>query len=243
VNYSFAHGPAEAPTFLNHTTAHHHESWLAQTRDRLDKALGVEIYSARDYRRMRLHWNGCGLLLHEYCHLIHQLALTDGLANVRVRKAHLLAQVSGLYDCVRRRDWAGLEQDFDLAYAMVDCKEFFAEMSVTFWSQGYSVLDHQDPHRMLLCSPHFSEPTVVQRIDRVFKNASATVRREGHAEALQRCAVPSVRSKSTHCNKFYPFTRGQLRFYDRSTFEMMQELWEEIESWKDPCLEEERCRC
>ena len=25
--------------------------------------------------KMRLHWNGCGLLLHEYCHLIHQCCL------------------------------------------------------------------------------------------------------------------------------------------------------------------------
>lgn len=244
MNDSFSHGPVEAPIFLNHTTAHHHEFWLAQTHDRLDKVLGIEIYSASDYRRMRLHWNGCGLLLHEYCHLIHQLALPEGLENPSVKKAHGLAQLSGLYDCVRRRDWAGLEKDFDLAYAMVDCKEFFAEMSVTYWSQGYgSVLDQQDPHHMLLCSPCFTEAAVIQRINRILKNASATLRREHHRANQQLYRVPSVGFKSPHCNKFYPFTRGQLRFYDKSTFDAMQNLWEKIEAWEDPCLDGERCRC
>lgn len=213
---------------LRHTTAHHHEFWLAWMRDRIDKALGVEIYDAAEYRRMRLHWNGCGLLMHELCHIIHQFALTDGLENQQVKKAHGLVQICGLYDCVRRRDWAGLERDFDLAYATVDCKEFFAEMSVAYWSREYDpMLDRQDPRRILSCSPPLTEPNVVDRVEKSFGN--------GIAKSRHRSPVSGVfRHRTPHCNKFYPFTRGQLRQYDKATFETMEKLWEEIAAWKDP---------
>jgi hypothetical protein len=232
VNASYAYGPADRPAHPNHTTAHHHGLWLARARDRVDKALGVEIYRAADYRRMRLHWNGCGLLLHEYCHLIHQLVLPDGLENQLVRKAHGLASVSGLYDCVRRRDWAGLERDFDMAYATVDCKEFFAEMSVAYWSQGYgSGLDRQDPRQILLCSPPFVEPTVIQRIERISRAKSKQ----------QSFFINCLQPRAPHCNKFYPFTRGQLRFYDRSTYDTMERLWADIEAWDNPEVADDAC--
>jgi hypothetical protein len=197
-------------------------------RDRIDKVFGVEIYDAAEFCRMRLHWNGCGLLLHEFCHIIHQFALTDGLENQRVKKAHGLVIVSGLYDCVRRRDWAGLERDFDLAYATVDCKEFFAELSVAYWSREYDpMLDRQDPRRILSCSPPISEPNVVERLCSSEGNAGATAR---HWSLIREV----FRRRTPHCNKFYPFTRGQLRQYDKATFETMEKLWEEIANWKDP---------
>jgi hypothetical protein len=218
---------------LRHTTAHHHEFWLAWMRDRTDKALGVEIYDATEYRRMRLHWNGCGLILHELCHIIHQFALANGLENQQVKKAHGLVKVCGLYDCVRRRDWAGLEHDFDLAYATVDCKEFFAEMSVAYWSREYDpMLDRQDPRRILLCSPPITEPNVVDRVGRFMGTTGAKSRHESFISGFFRRRTP-------HCNKFYPFTRGQLRQHDKATFETMEMLWEEIAAWKDPLNSDE----
>jgi hypothetical protein len=74
----------------------------------------VEIYSCYDFERMRLHWNGCGLLLHELCHLIHQFALEDGLYNEVVLNTFKIACESGLYEETLRRDWAGLEEDSDM---------------------------------------------------------------------------------------------------------------------------------
>ena len=53
--------------------------YIPSANDIPDKARGIEIYNSFEYERMRLHWNGCGLLLHELCHLIHQLALVQGL--------------------------------------------------------------------------------------------------------------------------------------------------------------------
>lgn len=204
-------------------------------RDRIDKVLGVEIYDAAEFRRMRLHWNGCGLLLHEYCHIIHQFALADGLENQQVKKAHGLARVSGLYDCVRRRDWAGLDRDFDLAYATVDCKEFFAEMSVAFWSREYDpMLDRQDPRRILSCSPPVTEPNV---LDRIRSSVGNNFEKPRHRSMFKHVGC----HRTPHCNKFYPFTRGQLRQYDRATYEIMEKLWDEIAVWKDPLSSNEDC--
>jgi hypothetical protein len=63
---------------------------------------------------MRNHWNGCGLILHEISHLIHQFALRDGLENRDVITAFRQASASGIYDQTLRRDWAGLEIDYDM---------------------------------------------------------------------------------------------------------------------------------
>jgi hypothetical protein len=125
------------PKILKHTTAHHHRQWLDTVNDLPEKARGVEIYNSFEYMTMRLHWNGCGLILHELCHLIHQLVLEDGLGNKMVLDAFGNALESGLYDEVLRRDWAFEEEEMDAAYATINHKEFFAEISVAFLSRGY----------------------------------------------------------------------------------------------------------
>lgn len=63
---------------------------------------------------MRNHWNGSGLILHELCHLIHQHALPDGLENRDVKNAFQNAVASGIYERTLRRDWVGLEIDYDM---------------------------------------------------------------------------------------------------------------------------------
>ena len=62
----------------------------------------------------RLHWNGSGLLLHEFTHLIHQFCLEKGLDDPRVHRLYDEASSSGRYDQVLRRDWAGMEDDHDM---------------------------------------------------------------------------------------------------------------------------------
>lgn len=204
---------------------------------------------------MRLHWNGCGLLLHEYCHLIHQFALRDGLNNPVIPKAYALAQLSGLYDNVRRRDWAGQDEDFDLAYAMVDYKEFFAELSVAYWSQGYEELDQCDENRIMECSPPFLEPTVIERIQ-ASRQVSSPHEDGRRLLTSGRESVPNGpivmfspflgHRKLPHSNKFYPFTRGQLRRYDPASYETIRSLWDEIAQWEDgddktPCCKTNGC--
>jgi hypothetical protein len=73
-----------------------------RARDKPEKVKGIEIYNCFEYQAMRLHWNGCGLLLHEFCHLIHQFTLVDSLENATVIKAFESATNSGLYDSVLR---------------------------------------------------------------------------------------------------------------------------------------------
>lgn len=164
-----------------------------RARDRVDKALSIEIYNAADFCRMRQHWNGCGLLLHEYCHIIHQHVL--GLQNQRVVDLYQDARRSKRYEKVLRRDYAGKDVDHDLHYAMVDQKEFFAEMSVTFWSRGYRDLDQPaDATRMDLCSPPIIEPNVKRRLE-TQRGTSARL-------------LGPIDSREGHCNKFQPFTAG-----------------------------------
>ncbi len=70
--------------------------------DRPDKVLGIEIYNCFEYLENRDHWNGCGMLLHEFCHLIHQLVLPDGLDNIDVKNMYDCAMRSRIYDEVIR---------------------------------------------------------------------------------------------------------------------------------------------
>jgi hypothetical protein len=112
-------------TNWKHSTTHHRPEWLLQHNDNPQKAPGIEIYDAREYVRSRRYWNGYGLLLHEFCHIIHQFVLEDGLDNGAIQEMHqrALSQYTqqkqqqcnfnnkntkpklSQYQCVIRRDW------------------------------------------------------------------------------------------------------------------------------------------
>ena len=179
--------------------------------------MSIEIYNAADFCRMRQHWNGCGLLLHEFCHVIHQHVL--GLQNQRVIDLYHDAQRSGRYERALRRDWAGKDVDYDMHYAMVDHKEFFAEMSVTFWSKGYRDLDQpSDTSQMEQCSPPIIEPNVRKRLSKSYSGR----------------LLEPITPGEGHCNKFYPFTATQLYNHDPELYRRMAAIWESIAEWKDP---------
>jgi hypothetical protein len=341
-------------------TTHHHPAWLIEWgRDTPQKAMGIEIYSCLDFQKMRLHWNGSGLLLHELCHLIHQCCLEDGLENRTVEALYERADASGRYEKVLRRDWAGrttttaaaattsastsnsgalsasgseaessledLQQpaDSDLAYAMVDPKEFFAELSVAYFCNAYRTLDKADPTTMEASSPPLLHPDATERVESLILQrrrelASDPTRATNHPDdgteyfyqfldgsephaiggnnhtyspGVHRrsndknncCWVPFppviqfVRNfaqrpfligngsdinyeddpqlyqwlkltdpvfreraynrncaNTSHCNKFYPFTRGQLKRHDPELFEDLHNLWREVSMWDDP---------
>lgn len=193
---------------------------------------------------MRNHWNGCGLILHEICHLIHQQVL--GLDCERVKIIYARAQQSGRYESVLRRDWAGKAGgDADLSYCMIDHKEFFAEMSVTYWANSYRDLDKASSDTMEECTPPITDPTVLARfgshrkvLDFVEDNPPNILLQL--VGALKKAFLPRGR-ELPHCNKFYPFTSGQLQYYDPMQSADMETIWNDIAMWEDP--KEDRVYC
>jgi hypothetical protein len=200
-----------------------------RARDLPEKTGGIEIYNAVDYLRMRAHWNGCGLLLHELCHLIHQSVF--GLDCPVIQDLYQTALASQRYDTVLRRDWMNRATGAsDQAYATLNHKEFFAEMSVTYWATGYTELDEADCNDIRACSPP------------VIENTALLDARLGDKESLWTMVwrwwldvftIPPTPSSLKHCNKFYPFTRGQLKSYDVALEREMAFLWHKVAQWKD----------
>jgi hypothetical protein len=219
--------------------------------------------------------------------------------------------------------------DSDLAYAMVDAKEFFAELSVAYFCNAYRSLDKADPNTMETCSPPLLHQDATRRIEILMlqrqlecqhqlecqrdsshyqpddyytenyyralggreyqsirndsNNASTIddknsccwapfqpltqfVRSIAPQQPLflssnncnngksivdggisqlsqwRKMADPVFRERATsrncsnisHCNKFYPFTRGQLKHHDPELFVNLRDLWREIAMWEDP---------
>jgi len=236
VNRTYFTGPVANPKTLKHTTAHHFAGWLLSVRDNPEKKESLEIYNAAEYQKMRLHYNGSGLLLHELCHIIHQKVLPGGLANAMVAEIHQIAKESDKYRKVLRRDWALKDVDTDMAYCLVNHKEFFAEISVAYLADFYHNVNGVGTTIMAKCSPPFVSPDVIERI------RQETL--EGYKFSWTNKCRPIGRSDSVilpHCSKFFPFTKGQLRRYDPRVFKCFMKLWEFIEGWED--IEGKRCRC
>lgn len=227
VNTTYYYGSSIKPKNVNHSTAHHDKGWLLWACDKVEKAPGIEIYNCFDYRRMRWHWNGSGLLLHELCHIIHQFCL--GLDNEIVQEAYVQAKDSGIYDSILRRDWAGLDVDKDLAYALINQKEFFAELSVAYWSDSYDKIVGKNPSSMMESSPPFTSQSVIARLDKAnYKIADKSLFQKMPLLCWKKnLGIPP------HCNKFYPFTRGQFQCMDPQSFRVFEHLWKEIEGWQD----------
>jgi len=244
------------PRVLKHTCAHHYWQWLETVNDLTAKDKGVEVYNAREYMQMRLHWNGCGMILHELCHLVHQLVLSEGLENNLVMQAFGGVLENGLYDDVLRRDWASAEEEeSDAAYATINHKEFFAELSVAFLSRGYDSClkrrkkqknrqENGKHHRedvivlnqdMELCSPQFMALDVLERRKAVgYKDHELYYLDSSWMQGLQNIVTGGRAYGHGHCNKFFPFTHGQLKEYDPVTFAALQHLWADIADWEDP---------
>ena len=152
------------------------------------------------------------------------------------------------------------------AYCMVNHKEFFAEMSVTYLANGYHDLDEGDCSHIELCSPPLMAPVVIQRVQkkrkrtapygpRVLISHSCDAKKEsspalnpinGFLQLFTRRDSDVARTKVPHCNKFYPFTRGQFQFHDPELCDVFAELWKEIEDWNDeddemPCMRLRKC--
>eukprot|EP00578_Thalassiosira_sp_NH16_P028004 CAMPEP_0181087380 /NCGR_PEP_ID=MMETSP1071-20121207/6241_1 /TAXON_ID=35127 /ORGANISM="Thalassiosira sp., Strain NH16" /LENGTH=328 /DNA_ID=CAMNT_0023169263 /DNA_START=17 /DNA_END=1000 /DNA_ORIENTATION=+ len=235
VNHTYCYGPVIDPKHISHTTAHHFSGWLLCMRDNPEKEESIEIYNAGEYQRSRLHYNGSGLILHELCHIIHQKVLPGGLGNAMVIEIHEMSQENGKYTKVLRRDWALNDIDTDMAYCIINHKEFFAEISVAFLADFYHDVDGAGTTTMVNCSPPFVSPAVIDRIQQHALPDSKPL-------FTSRCRL-TTRADCIilpHCSKFFPFTKGQLRRYDPRVFKCFVKIWQFIEGWED---DEGRCCC
>ena len=230
LNDTYSYGKISEPKIVRHSTTHHFAGWLEQVRDNPLKAESIEIYSVAEYQRMRAHYNGCGLLLHELVHILHQKVLPGGLANSDVFEIWRIAQEGGKYNRVLRRDWAGRTEETDMAYGLINHKEFFADMSVSYLADGYCEFDCKGSTQMAKCSPPFLSQDVIQRVREETKSHECCV-----CQALARTGKlgPNF-TILPFCAKFFPFTRGQFKLYDPKAFNVFARLWAYIEDWVDP---------
>ena len=229
----------------------------------------------------RKHWNGCGMLLHEFCHLIHQIVLPHGLDNLDIKDMYQNAMKSTLYDEVIRyvascfgynfvsflifvvkekkilipydcfflcrRDWAYLSCDKDAAYATINHKEFFAELSVAFLAKGYQHLDviggnHKVDHQIIMdmnkLSPPFVSSEILERQQIVLVQQNDDQNQQSKNRMLPKIYWIFDRLMGNHerhhCNKFFPFTKRQLEAYDLETYQRLIEIWYFIRTWEDP---------
>lgn len=215
--------PKNNPKYVKHSTAHHSAGWLLCVRDNPEKEESIEIYDAAEYQKIRAHYNGGGLMLHELCHIIHQKVLPGGLGNPMVSEIHKVAKESNKYSTVLRRDWALKEIETDMAYCIVNHKEFFAEISTTFLADFYHEVDGAASTDMKKCSPPFISNEVIERIVDSCGDGSL-----GKYQILQ-----DANEILPHCNKFFPFTKGQLRLYDPRVYKCFEKIWQYIEGWED----------
>ena len=141
---------------------------------------------------------------------------------------------------------------------MVDHKEFFSELSVAYLSRGYQYLSKADPSHMDECCPPLLHPVVTDRVTRQdYDNADENAKQTSYEastmapcfslmptciyEPKQQLVDTDFQEKAlarscrgiSHCNKFYPFTSGQLEHYDPYLYNAMTEIWKQIARWQD----------
>lgn len=154
-----------------------------------------------------------------------------------VFEMHKIAKENGRYERVLRRDWALNEVDTDVAYCTLNHKEFFAEISVSYLADFYHYVDGGGTVDMLKCSPPFVSPVVIERMQ---KQQQELQQKNGKSLVEWKDLTKFGRGLP-HCNKFYPFTKGQLRRYDPRVYKCFAKLWQYIESWEDN--DDRRCKC
>ena len=146
-----------------------------------------------------------------------------------------------------RRDWAYLSCDKDAAYATINHKEFFAELSVAFLAKGYQYLDVidgncMDDHQIIMdmnkLSPSFQSSEILERRQVAFlqqqngeENQSKNALFMNFYSFVEKIIGNQERH---HCNKFFPFTKRQLEAYDLETYQRLTEIWSFIRHWEDP---------
>ncbi len=91
------------------------------------------------------------MVLHELCHLYHDLGLPGGFENPDVKNAYKQAMDAGLYvNTPYRLDANTLIEHYDSyyhakVYATTNCMEYFSEICEAYWGENdYYPFDYQD---------------------------------------------------------------------------------------------------
>ena len=85
------------------------------------------------------------MVLHELCHLYHDLALPGGFENPDVKAAYNHAKNEGMYRNTPYRQDAKTKYNVDVAYAMNDQMEYFSEICEAYWGENdYYPFNYED---------------------------------------------------------------------------------------------------
>ena len=107
--------------------------WLRDNNRDPAMAKGVEFTNVRIFeaetRRMP------NFALHELAHAYHDRVLPKGFSNPELKTAYQTAKKSGKYDRVERQDDQGKKR-MDVAYAMTNPQEYFAESTEAYFTRN-----------------------------------------------------------------------------------------------------------
>ncbi len=121
--------PATPPRAEYHPGA----GWLRDNQRDAAMAKGVEFTNVRIFeaetRRMP------NFALHELAHAFHDRVLPKGFNNPDLKAAYEIAKRSGKYDRVERQDSEGRKR-LDVAYALTNPQEYFAESSEAYFTRN-----------------------------------------------------------------------------------------------------------
>ncbi len=123
----------EYPSTPPRAEYHPGAGWLRDNQRDPAMVKGVEFTNVRIFeaetRRMP------NFALHELSHAYHDRVLPKGFANPELKAAYETAKRSGKYDRVERQDSEGRKR-LDLAYAMTNPQEYFAESTEAYFSRN-----------------------------------------------------------------------------------------------------------
>jgi hypothetical protein len=142
---------------------HPGRDWLEKNGRDPEMAKGVEftnlaIFDAETDRMPNL-------ALHELAHAFHDRAIPMGFANPEIRGAFETAKAGGKYDKVERRHGGNRPNTFEMAYAMTNASEYFAETTEAFFGKNdffpfdQAELKRQDPAMLTLLEKLWGVPS------------------------------------------------------------------------------------
>ena len=112
---------------------HPSELWLRDNQRDPAMAKGIEFTNVRIFdaetRRMP------NFALHELAHAYHDRVLPKGFDNLEIKTAYKTVKQNGKYNRVERQDSEGRKR-FDIAYAMTNPQEYFAESTEAYFSRN-----------------------------------------------------------------------------------------------------------
>lgn len=202
--------------------AHNGQAWLRNMGCHVEKAGGIEIYSARDYLTDRSLWGVGGILMHELSHSYHNQHVVGGFENKTVLDMYASAMAKKLYHSVAVHGSQGRNGPIK-AYACANAMEFFAEIS-TAYMWGAMCMDCPPPPTV----PAASHP------DRHLRGTSApTVTQALGEEPVEPEPEPESEPEVLEYNKWFPFNRRQLVVYDYDTYIAVDALWTQTAAVKN----------